>query len=58
MCMYVCVCMYVYVCICMCMYVYVCVCMYIFDLFDISISTTIIFYVHKLLLLVKHRNYL
>ena len=35
-------CMYVYVC--MCMYVYVCVCMYIFDLFDISISTTIIFY--------------
>ena len=48
-------CVYVYVC--MCMYVYVCVCMYIFDLFDISISTTIIFYVHKLLLLVKHRNY-
>ena len=48
-------CMYVYGC--MCMYVYVCVCMYIFDLSDISISTTIIFYVYKLLLLVKHRNY-
>ena len=42
--------MYVYVC--MCMYVCVCVCtsMYIFDLFDISISTTIIFYVHTIII--------
>ena len=41
-------CMYVYVC--MCMYACVCVCMYIFDLFDISISTTIIFYVHTIII--------
>ena len=34
---------------CMCVYVYVYVCT-LFDLFDISISTTIIFYVHTIII--------